>query len=348
MMDYLVNLAPLLRKGISTWGEAWVVLALLVVGDFKTLHAQDVEGAFSFYSDENLSTSVFSTKGSSIANPWIKKDGFKTAANMGYSTKLTHYKENKKNNSVRFNSITLGLSQGLGVGTTMGISYGYSRSEEAISNWYAGQLGQWFLQDTLQVTGQLRWTETEREPLDTIDTDGTRLLIPSDLSGQNYSILLTHLTTPDTILRGSLSYTLRSDRPSAQGMSIEGRHFFSLTRSVFQLSYAYYENVGQIKPMTLYGEVWAHQAQTEIHQRLWSKWIATGGYRFYVESEQPRDVFEAQKNLGSDFLYSMMKWRLGEGRWLEDAPEIYILGGYYKNNLPTTGYLVGLGGKYLF
>jgi hypothetical protein len=157
-----------------------------------------------------------------------------------------------------------------------------------------------------------------------------------------------HFTTPTTIIRGTYSHTTRSDRPPAWALGGEARQYVPWTPAVVHIAVTHYENVGQITQQTSYGSIVANTGRIEWHQRLPHRFILMGGYRYYLEGENPRAIDAAERQLGSDSLYGSLRWRFGDQAWTADGPEVYGLAGRYASNSPNTAYMVGVGARYLW
>jgi hypothetical protein len=213
------------------------------------------------------------------------------------------------------------------------------------SQWVGAGFTQWFNQDTLKLDLLITKSDNDSPVTDTIDTDVVRVVTPKDVSTDSFSATLTHFTTPTTIIIGSISQGKRSDRPDAQSASLELREFFKSLAGAFHGGIAHYENLGEIKPITLYGTVVANSFFGEWQQRFMDKFIGRFGYRQYLETEDPRATESPVKQLGSDYIYGSLRYRNYDKSWLDQADEYFAFAGYYKSNAPSTSTVVGVGIK---
>jgi len=319
----------------------------------RVSQAHEVEAASAYYADEKLSSIGTSVTGSGTTDQIFEGAGRKSSARVGLSYKTVSLQDEKLAKdfgaaSYSQTSANVSLDQGIRVGTQAGASFGITSLPTAQTTWVGLRLGEWWRQETFQTVVEARYTATTREAKEGTDTDGVLIRVPSDLTGLNLGLNMTHFTTPSTILKGGFSWTQRSDRPNAWAANGEVRQYISMTRSAVHAGFGHYENVGQIEPVTYDGQVIANTGKIEWHQRLWSKFAATGGYRLYVESEKPRAADASTKQLGTDYIYGTLRWRYGSPTWVADSDEIYGFFGRYTTNEPLTGMLVGIGGKIFF
>lgn len=290
----------------------------------------------------------------------LRGEGLKTSTSLGLTQKNVTFKDSDGASAKQYEaseysefSFSAGIDQGVAVGSSIGLFGGKTSQPLATTTWKGIRLNQWLREETLQGVLEVRQTETTRVFLREIDmtgtdTDGVRIVQPEDLAGMNYSLNLTHITTPSTIIKAGYSLTRQSDRPDADAVTAEVRQFITPTRSAVHIGIGHYENVGVIHTNSYVGKVIANSFKTEWHQRLGDKFILMGGYRYYLETENPRAADANIKQLGSDYVYSSLRWRYGATTWVEDASELYGLIGRYQTNIPTEALLVGIGGKIFF
>jgi hypothetical protein len=243
-------------------------------------------------------------------------------------------------------ALTLGVNQGLMVGTDIGASVGASTSPLGSSKWLGLRGAQWWLYETLQTTIEIRKVQATQKEAEIYGADTRQVILPEELEGENVNVGVRHLTTPSTILLSTYSFTKRSDRPDAHAFTIEGRQFLAFLNGAVHANVAHYENVGEIRPITLYGSVVANSIKVEWHQKLLGNSILMAGYRYYSEEENPRETNLNNTILSSDWIYANFRYRFApKNAWLTDAPEIYTFAGRYANNQPNEGFLIGVGGK---
>jgi hypothetical protein len=82
----------------------------------------------------------------------------------------------------------------------------------------------------------------------------------------------------------------------------------------------------------LTGSIVATSASLEWHQKIGERTILAPGYRWYQETETPRAVNGLVKKLGSDQVYTTVRYRFWKDYWLEDASEFFISAGSYQTN----------------
>lgn len=318
--------------------------------------AQDVETAGAYYTDDLLTSTIVSVRSSYTTRRLVKGAGRSTSAKVGATVKLVNFKEPPDllakqlggASSMQETSLSASADQGLAVGTQVGLLVGSTQSPLSKVRYLGARAGQWWLKETLQTSFEVRKSSVTQPPLDYTDTDGQRVITPEDLDGLNAALTATHFTTPTTITRGTYSRTTRSDRPAAWALGIEGRQFVPWTPAAVHLALTHYENVGHLTAETSYGSVVANTAKLEWHQRLPRRLILMGGYRYYLEAENPRAADAQERQVGSDSIYGSLRWRLGKETWTADAPEVYGFAARYASNSPNTAYLFGLGVRFLW
>ncbi len=312
-----------------------------------------VESAVGSYKEDKLDAKVASLSVSEDARFW-KGEGRATSFRLGATGKELRFiepadllkKQLDGRDKVSELSLSAGVDQGFRVGTTAGAFFGGTKSQLADAKFYGLRLGQWFRSETLQTTLDLRRTDVKQAPIEFTDTDGKRIRTPADLHGNNVAFGATHFTTPTTILRGSVSVTDRSDRPLASAASGEVRQFITQANGVVHFAMTHYENVGAVDDTQQVGSIVANNARLEWHQRLFERAIVMGGYRYYLEIENPRALDAANKQVGSDAMYTSLRYRFGDGSWTDEAPEMYLFASRYNTNVPTRGHVLGIGGRW--
>ncbi len=316
-----------------------------------------IETAGAFYKEDSQSTFIESL--STTFNPkWIEGEGYGSSFSLGLTAKQTEYSD--KNDPVvkQLNGETElkqfsgsgSFSQGLGIGRSVGANFGLGDSRAGSSKWLGVNFGEWWLEETFQTVFSATRTWVEQIPYSTLlPGDLQRVYLPENVDGWNFGVSFYQLTTPNLILRGGYNLITRSDRPNAHALNAEGRYYVEPTRSAIHLKGAYYLNVGEVKPVSLYGEVEAYSASLEWHQRLAKQWILMGGYRYYFEKETPVAATASINQIGSDYFYGSLRWRFADVGWTaEESPEIYVFGGFYQNNEPNKAYMSGIGASLYF
>ena len=247
------------------------------------------------------------------------------------------------------NSLSASIDQGLQVGRQIGAVVGRTNSPLGQTRWAGVKVGEWWLLETLQTVVDFRRTISEVRALDVTDTDGARIQTPAVLDGTSLSLNVTNFTTPSTILMAGYSRTRRSDRPDAWSMTGEIRQFVDATNSALHLAVGHYENIGTVRQVSLQGQIVANSVRAEWHQRLRERWIIVPGYRWYLETENPRAEGAANSEVGTDSIYLNVRWRYRtDMMWVADQPEIYGFFGRYTTSEPRTVVYGGLGTRMLW
>lgn len=333
----------------------YLYLAFLIFA--HQAEASSFENGVSLYDETQRSSKMYSSQLNASTQSIFEGKGHSSGIGLGYTRKEIHLKNPNKDLATRQlggktdtheDSYNLNLDQGLGIGTQIGGSVGVTTSDLVDRLWWSANFMQWFLEETLQTTLSLRKTITKAPQIDTVDVDVRRIRTPEEIVGTNAKFGMTHLTTPSTILRGQYSLTKRNDRPDAFSVMAEVRQFISLTETAVHLNLTHFENVGEIKPITTYGTVVANAVSTELHQHIPGRVITMLGYRQYREIENPRAIELDRKQLGSDWIYSSIRYRFGEKPMTEDDHEAYIFGGRYLTNQNINASVIGLGVKFTF
>lgn len=316
-----------------------------------------VESALGFYTETQLNAAVAAVSSQAESDSLWSGRGHKSAASFNYSAKHITFK-NPGNllveqlgvgvTSINEQSLSLSADQGLQIGTQVGLAAGITKSPLSDARFFGAKVAQWFRSETLQTTLDLRRTDIKSPPVAYTDVDGKRIRTPADLHGLNAAVTVMHFTTPTTILRGNVSMTQRSDRPLASAESFEIRQFVPPVNGAVHAAITHYENVGEIDDTQTYGSIVANNARVEWNQRLLRRAIVMGGYRYYLENEKPRTAEAPRKSLGTDAIYGSARWRFGARLWTSDAPEAFVFASRYNTNVPTQGYVLGLGGRVIW
>lgn len=333
--------------------------ATLVLGGVTVPRAiaSEVEAAGGVYDDDVASAFISSQAVSFQTDSIFSGKGRKSAFKLGLTEKQVTYKDDTSlfvreeldgEPTMNELSITASYDQGIAVGTRVGISTGTTNSKLGNSQFVGVRAGQWWFRETLETTIDVRRTTADQKPSTGTDLDGERIVLPENLEGYNLNLGVTSFVTTTTILTGSFSYTTRSDRPAAQGISGELRQYITPTKSAWYLGASHYQNVGALDPVTFTGSIVANSVYTEWHQRMLSRMILMGGYRYYLETETPRAEGFDDKELGSDSFYTTLRYRDSEVAWTQDASEVYLFASTYHTSAPQNGTLIGLGGKFVW
>jgi len=313
-----------------------------------------IESAIGLFRDETRDVSVFSVAGDGSGKVLSDGEGRSSGIRLGYTGKFSTLKDKESllvkeqldgKTSMREDSLSVSFDQGLRVGTTMSAFTGTTRSPIGKSAWYGLKLGEWWLEETLQTTLEVRKTDSTTEPVDYTDVDNYRVRTPEQTAGQNISIGAMSLTTPTTILRGNISRTTRSDRPAASAVTGEIRQFVTATDSAIHFAAGHYENIGTVTTKTTYGEVVSNSLKIEWHQNLDDLRILSLGYRYYLEDEDPRAEISARKSLGTDSVYGSFRQRFGDGPRAAAKDEVYFFGGRFSTSESSTTTFFGVGGR---
>ena len=338
-------------------GPASLLAALFALWPAGARGEGSVESAIGRYSETALDATVFSLTTTAGTPNLVGGEGHRTNATFGYTGERIHFKapgnllagELGGKDTIDQHSLTAAVDQGLAVGTQAGLLIGSSKSLLSDTRFAGLKLGHWWRAETLQTVLEARHTIVKEPSLQFTDTDGKRIRTPTDLNGNNLTLNVTHLTTPTTILRGSLSGTERSDRPPAGSESAEIRQFVTPANAAVLVAVTHYENVGQIDDTQQFGTIVANNARFEWNQRLLVHAILMGGYRYYLEEEKPRALDADRKQIGTDALYGSFRWRFtSAAAWTDDAPEAYLFFSRYNTNAPTLGSVVGFGGRWIW
>jgi len=231
------------------------------------------------------------------------------------------------------------------IGSISGLNLGLGASKSSIQSSKSRQISgfHWFRSETLKVQVSYQKSESTQKTAEVIDVDVARVRTKDSLQGESYSLDLTHLTTPTTILLASYFKSVRNDRPDAWGGSIGVRQFIKLLNGAAHINYSHYENIGEIETTTLQGEIIADALSAEWHQKLYDRAIVTTGYRYYTEREDPRAIEAPKSELGSDWVYAKIAYHYGFDLWTEKTSEVYLFGGRYQNSKDIQSTQIGLG-----
>lgn len=332
---------------------ALAVAVSCITAVMPAARADQLESAVAGYSDNDRTNTIISGSGNFSTTKLFGSEGQKTEFSVGYTHRDVKFKDTINNtyltteqldgkDSMQQSTVNLGLDQSISKFTSVGVLGGITEGPLGVTKWAGGRAGQWWREETLQTTVEVRRTEISQVLGEVYDDDRRIIRLPESLAGNNVNFSFMHFTTPELIWRGTYSRTWRSDRPPADGFSTELRYFLTPLQAAVHGSLGHYENVGEVSRITSYGSVVANTASGEWHQRFLDRFILMGGYRWYTENENPLSETITHKTLGSDWLYGSLRWRFGDGPWLADSHEWSIFGGQYKNSEPRHGQLVGV------
>jgi hypothetical protein len=299
-----------------------------------------LEGAGAVYADPFKTSLMESTSLVGNYRLWPESDGTTTSVSAGYSWKRHNFHDttpiynvtHEKTATLTEHYYNLGLDQGVGVGRIVGASLGRSDSPMGQGRWASLRVSEWWLKETLQTALEARWNETKQPIMSTQNFIGQTVITPEELHGKNLSLTVTNMTTPETITRGRVSLTERSDRPLAWSATGEVRQYITMTRSAAHLSYTHYDNTGTVRRVSAYGEVTANTFKGEWHQRVAEQAILMGGYRWSKEVDDYSALGLPAITTGSDTLYGSLRWRFNSDLWTDDAPEAQLFGTWYRFN----------------
>ncbi len=361
-----------------TWAVPWVAHVLHVGRDMKMKTAflfvafllpvkahsqseekQDLPGSATFgaarYEDNNVNSNIISG-GINKTFAIREGQGWESSVAASGTKKYVLFKEPadllqkqlKGKTKIEEDTVSATMTQGFGIGNTVGILGGSNKSPLSKSKFVGLRLGLWWLEETLQSVIEHRRTDLEQTVLDFVDTDGKRVITPEDLDGINTSLTFTHFTTPSTILRSAYSFTSRSDRPAAWSASGEIRQYIEATASAIHFAGTHYENIGEIQAKTTFGSVVSNTVRAEWHQKFFESSTGAIGYRYYLENEDPR-AFDAQDNqVGTDSIFASWRWRLDDVAWTADSSELSMFINSFRANSGIDGILAGTSLIYMF
>ena len=313
-----------------------------------------VESAIALFRDADRDVKVVSLAGGGTSKSIFEGEGQSSSIRLGYTGKHSDLKDSNSllvkdqldgKTTMMEESLSLSIDQGIRVGTVVSFFSGISKSPVAKSNWYGAKIVEWWLDETLQTTIDLRQTSSEGDAVDFTDFDNLRVTTPEKTKGQNISLGVMNFTTPTTILRGNVSRTTRSDRPPASAVTAEIRQFVTVTDSAVHIGLAHYENLGTISKQTTYGEIVSNSAKVEWHQNLSDTQIIAAGYRYYLEEENPRSKNISRQGVGTDSIYLNYRQRFGEGPRAAEKNEAYVFCGKYSTSENKSTVFVGFGGR---
>lgn len=243
---------------------------------------------------------------------------------------------------------SLSLDQGLGNGYSVGMSG--SKSDGAVDQTsFGGRASTWMRENTLRIQGEYSQQSSTRDPRDYLDTDGIRVRVASDAKGNTFTLRLTHLTTPTTILLGDASQTRSDGRPAALSYGGEVRQYIVKTRSAIHVRYAGYQDNSLINdPTTDYGSVKAQTGQFRWNQRLPKFFMVSLTGRIHNETETPRSTDTAITTRQAIGGTVGLKWRYVTSAWTDDTSEIGVFAGQYQTkdttaDVVTTGSIRSIG-----
>ncbi|MDA9951022.1 hypothetical protein N9D31_00475 [Oligoflexaceae bacterium] len=336
-----------------------VAIILLLFSDLAM--AGSWSGAGSIFRDEDLRLRAVNTQiGESAAFTGKDTHVSSVFASVGYVEI-----ENKNDSAdnilgdilkVEALNYDLKLTQNFGLFRTFSLLAGGSDvktklvSEDGGSSSFSYGLegSQWWAHESLRTTLQVKKNKAKQDAADFTATDGVRILLPAEVESLNALFQVLHIAGKSTIMSYSFSHTQRDDRPDSFGAAIEWRQHFSSAGGSLHSGYSYYENVGQIRPVTTFGEIEAHTLNLSWLQKIGDHTVWTTGYRFYWELESPREADLEVQQIGSDYIFTKFKIRLDKTRWTKDVSSIETMLGVYESNNPSNGWVAGLGFNFLF
>ena len=154
------------------------------------------------------------------------------------------------------------------------------------------------------------------------------------LKDNKFSYICTHKHNP------------HNKKAIAEISSAQVRQYLDQAYGSVHVTLSHYENVGSIKPITTYGTIVSNAATAEWHQKILQQYLWMTGYRAYVESENPRSGSVAEKKVGSDYVYTTLRYRLAKA-WTYRSSELSASLGHYINNAGLKGDLVSVGIDFL-
>lgn len=246
----------------------------------------------------------------------------------------------------RVDEQTGGLNLGMDFYKDFGLVAAGNRSVSQINasnSWSAG-LYVWFLKETIQVSLNHGKNRSTQNSIDTIDRDAFRVVTPETLEGTVDSVSLLVLLTTTTIVDGSATKVTRTDRPDATAYSLGFKQYFESIEGALHGSFGYFENLGEIEPITLQGETTARSGEVKWLQRALDHYVVQMGYRAYFEHEVPRAKNAETNNRASDTVHLRLTYRDYDSVWTHPANEYYVFAGNYKNsdNLAATTWGAGI------
>ena len=248
---------------------------------------------------------------------------------------------------------SVGFSQTVSQLTSFGMNVGFtsqstSESKNSLSRWYAVRAGQWWNKATLLTEFEAMRTDSSMPARSYLDTDSRRVLTPDRVQGTRFSLNLTWLATPQSMLLGSASKILAANRPDAISSSLEGRYFVNATSTAIHLKAAAYEDSGEVGLVTDYGKISAREFEIQVHQHVNDQIIFALVSRDHFEQEDPRSADSDQLNRHSKMLQGRLRYRFVNGPVTDMVPELYFFVGQY-NSLDSETKInhAGLGGTYV-
>lgn len=242
---------------------------------------------------------------------------------------------------------SLGVDQTYEKLTTAGVSVGYM-STSNLSRWYALRVGQWWNKATISTDFEYTKTNAKATAQDFLDTDGYRIVTPTSVRGDRYSLSMTWLATTRAMLVAGASSTTSSNRPKSLAGAIEGRYFVDQTLTAIHLSGGMYDDKSQVEKNTNFGRVSAREWELQVHQHLCEKLIGTVTLRNHFETEVPRSPATATVHRHGRATQARLRYRFVTGPVTDSVPELYIFTGQYRS-VDTKKQVnhLGLGGVYV-
>jgi hypothetical protein len=201
----------------------------------------------------------------------------------------------------------------------------------------------WFLHETLRVGAGYRRNDDDVHSAEYIDVDAARVITPSELTGEVWTLDTTWLASETTILEASGGSIFKNDRPRADFGTLKVRQYIKPAAGALHLSTTQFKNVGALPPISPIGEVRAQTHEAQWHQRLGSI-VSAIGYRYNIEEHVRRAAPRTAKDVGSDLVWVRAGWRFWQDVWTDPATEIYMSYGNYRSSesIKAQNYSVGI------
>ena len=236
----------------------------------------------------------------------------------------------------------LALSQSLGLPQSIQFLYSIGKIGKYTTKSIGGGVQRWLIMDRVRLGITIKQNDTEQGIKDYADVDGKRVITPDRIDGRQAAANLMVYISNTTIGIFDYLYSTRNDRPATWNLSAQVRQYIERANGSLHMGLTHYENVGSIQPTTTYGSVVANSTYAEWHQKLKNQYILMGGYRFYVEHENPRSVDAPIKEVGSDLIYTSLRYRFNKS-WTYRSNELSLSYGHYLHNAGLSGDNISLG-----
>lgn len=248
---------------------------------------------------------------------------------------------------------SLGVTQTLGQLSSVGVSAGYTsqtteKSKNSLSRWYSVRVGQWWNKATLLTELEGLRNNSDQSARSYLDTDGQRVLTPDRVQGNRYSLNVTWLASPQSMVMGSVAKITAVNRPEANSGSLEGRYFIASTLTGIHLKVAAYEDTANVSRKTDYGRISAREWESQLHQHLNDQFILALVFRDHFERELPRSVESFSVDRHSRMIQSRLRYRFVDGPVTDMVPELYFFVGQYQSfDAKVIINHAGMGGSYV-